>query len=202
MLFAPFEAISGSDAEDILFVNSIFEGFLTKIKVAFLCGIILSLPVHFYNVIRFVFPGLKPKEKQVIGISLSASFILVALSAYYAYYQIIPISIAFLTNTGFIPERVGLLLNYQKNIFYVFRFMLVTLILFQLPIILEVLMVVSLVKRRTLMRTSRFFVVGIFVLSALMTPPDFISQVSVALPLILLFFLTILIAKIFHFGEQ
>ena len=125
-----------------------------------------------------------------------------ALSAYYAYYQIIPISIAFLTNTGFIPERVGLLLNYQKNIFYVFRFMLVTLILFQLPIILEVLMVVSLVKRRTLMRTSRFFVVGIFVLSALMTPPDFISQVSVALPLILLFFLTILIAKIFHFGEQ
>ena len=94
---------------DVLFVNTIFEGFLIKIKVAFLSGTLLSSPVHVYNLIKFIFPGLTVKEKKVI--------------------------------------------------------------------------------------------VGIFLLSALLTPPDFISQVSLALPMILLFFLTILIAKIFKFGE-
>jgi sec-independent protein translocase protein TatC len=84
----------------------------------------------------------------------------------------------------------------------IFQFLLITIIIFQLPIILEILMIMNLLGRRALLRASRFIVIGIFVLAAIVTPPDFISQVSLALPLVGLFFLTILIARIFNFGKK
>lgn len=191
--------IRGSN--DLLFVNTIFEGFLIKIKVSILAGLILSLPIHFYNLIRFIFPGLTAKEKKVVLLSLISSLVLIGVSAYYGYFKLIPVSFKFLTTSGFIPKKVGMLLNYGKNIFYVFRFLLVTMILFQIPIILELLLAMNMVNRRAVLKASRFVIVGIFALAAILTPPDFVSQIGVALPLIAFFFLTILIAKLFKFGE-
>jgi sec-independent protein translocase protein TatC len=201
-LFEPFRGIEAlSTREDILFINTIFEGFLVRIKVAILAGIVFSLPVHVFNVIKFVLPGLTAKEKKIILTSLIVSFCLIVFSFYYGYFNVIPITIGFLSSSGFIPEDVGLLLNYGKNIFVIFQFLMITVILFQLPIILEILMIMNVLSRKTLLKASRFIVVGIFVLSAILTPPDFVSQISIALPLVGLFFLTILIARIFNFGK-
>jgi sec-independent protein translocase protein TatC len=201
-LFEPFRGIEAlSIREDILFINTIFEGFLVRIKVAILAGIVFSLPVHVFNIIKFVLPGLTAKEKKIILTSLIVSFCLIVFSFYYGYFNVIPISIGFLSSSGFIPEDVGLLLNYGKNIFVIFQFLMITVILFQLPIILEILMIMNVLSRKALLKASRLIVVGIFVLSAILTPPDFVSQISIALPLIGLFFLTILIARIFNFGK-
>ena len=63
------------------------------------------------------------------------------------------------------------------------------------------LMIMNVLSRKALLKASRFIVIGIFVLSAIVTPPDFVSQISLALPLVGLFFLTILIARIFNFGK-
>jgi len=201
ILYKPFETLDNSIQDKVLFVNTIFEGFLIKIRVALLSGVILSMPLHLYNLLKFIFPALTSKEKKVIIISLTISFMLVGPSAYYGYFKIIPVSVAFLTNAGFIPNEVGLLLSFEKNVFYIFRFLLITLLLFQLPVILGILMAMNLVKRKALLKLTRFVVVGIFVLAALLTPPDFVSQLGLALPLILLYFLTLLVAKIFKFGE-
>lgn len=201
-LFDPFREIEAlSIRDEILFINTIFEGFLVRLKVAILAGVVLSLPVHVFNIIKFILPGLTSKEKKVILISLIVSFCLIVFSFYYGYFKVIPISIGFLSSSGFIPERVGLLLNYGKNIFVIFQFLLITIILFQLPIILEILMIMNVLSRRALLKASRFIVIGIFVLSAIVTPPDFVSQISLALPLVGLFFLTILVARIFNFGQ-
>jgi sec-independent protein translocase protein TatC len=201
-LFKPFRGIEAlSIRDEILFINTIFEGFLVRLKVAILAGIVFSLPVHVFNIIKFVLPGLTAGEKKVILISLIVSFCLIAFSFYYGYFNVIPISIGFLSSSGFIPDDVGLLLNYGKNIFVIFQFLMITVILFQLPIILEILMIMNVLSRRALLKASRFIVVGIFVLSAIVTPPDFVSQISIALPLIGLFFLAILIARIFNFGK-
>jgi sec-independent protein translocase protein TatC len=201
-LFEPFREIEAlSIRDEILFINTIFEGFLVRLKVAILAGVLLSLPVHVFNIIKFVLPGLTSKEKKVILISLIVSFCLIVFSFYYGYFKVIPISIGFLSSSGFIPEQVGLLLNYGKNIFVIFQFLLITIILFQLPIILEILMIMNVLSRKALLKASRFIVIGIFVLSAIVTPPDFVSQISLALPLVGLFFLTILVARIFNFGK-
>ncbi len=200
-LFKPFSGIESAEAQGQLFINTIFEGFVTKLKLSILTGLVISFPVHLFNVICFIFPGLKRKEKRITIIGLSVSFILIVFSFYYSYSKIVPISVRFLTSKNFIPDQVGLLLNYSKNIFYVVQFLFITLVIFQVPIVLEILLITNVLTRKQLLKSSRYVMIGIVILSALLTPPDFISQVSLAAPLAVLFFLTILIAKIFKFGE-
>lgn len=202
ILYAPFQAPRFQRGGEFLFINTIFEGFLVKLKVSLLVGLILALPFLLYNAVRFVFPGLKRREKRVIFVALVSSFLLIGLSFYYGYYQVIPFSIAFLTGSGFIPDGTGLLLNFGRNIFVIFQLLFITVLLFQIPVVLEVLLVMNVVSRRSLLKASRYVVVGIFVVSAILTPPDFVSQLSVAVPLVGLYFLTILIARIGGFGKS
>jgi sec-independent protein translocase protein TatC len=202
LLFAPFESLGQKMGNSILYANSLFEGFVIKLQISFISGVICTLPVHLYNLIRFIFPGLRSKEKKIIVISLVSSFLLGAIAIYYGYFQIIPVSIGFLTSHDFIPKNVGLLLNFQSNIFFILQFLLVTIAVFQTPIVLELLMIMRIIKRKALFRASRFVIVGIFILCAVITPGDIvITQLVMAVPMILLYFLTILIAKIFRFGE-
>lgn len=200
-LFRPFEGIEAANSQGQLYINTIFEGFVTKLKLSILTGLVISFPVHLFNAICFIFPGLRKKEKRITIIGLTVSFILIIFSFYYSYSKIVPISVRFLTSKNFIPNQVGLLLNYSKNIFYVVQFLFITLVVFQVPIVLEILLISNVLTRKQLLKSSRYIIIGIVILSALLTPPDFISQVSLATPLIALFFLTILVAKIFKFGE-
>ena len=202
-LFQPFRRVGALSARDeILFVNSLFEGFVVRVRVSVLAGVVLSLPVHVYNIVRFILPGLRKRERRILMASLAVSFCLVVASFYYGYFKVIPISLQFLSSSGFIPARVGILLNYGKNIFVIFQFLLVTVIVFQLPLVLEVLLIVKVLSLKGLLKASRYVTVGIFVLAAVVTPPDFVSQLALALPLVALYFLTILVAKLFNFGRR
>lgn len=201
ILFRPFSYVSTGDGTESLYVNTLLEGFLNKIKISLLTGFIISLPVHTWNIVYFVFPGLRGKEKRIILTAVIVSFALLVFAAYYAYFRVIPVSIRFLTNNSFVPDRVGMLLNFGKNIFYIYNFLFGTVALFQIPLLLEIFMIMKILKRRTLVKFTKYIIVGIFVLSALLTPPDFISQVSLALPMIFLYMLTIAVARLFRFGE-
>ena len=202
LLAKPFEALGRGEAEEVLFVNTVFEAFLVKIKVALLSGVVASLPVHVFNLLRFVVPGLTRRERRGVVAAILSSSVLAVFGVYYGYTSVIPVSVAFLTAAGFVPDRVGLLLSFGSNVFYVLRFLLVTLLLFQVPVVLEVLMALQVLSRRALLKASRIVIVVIFVVSAVVTPPDFISQLGLALPMIALFFLTLLVAKVFRFGER
>lgn len=191
-----------SAAEQRLFVTTLFEGFTTKVKVSLIAGFILSFPLHLYNTVRFIFPALTLRERRVVAISLVVSFIIVIASAYLTYFMIIPIAVSFLTNASFIPNDVGLLLGYEQNVFYVFAFLFWSILVFQLPVLLEALMILNVVKRKTVFHAARYIIVGVFVISALVSPPDVVSQIAIALPLTLLFGLSLLIAKIAGFGED
>ena len=192
----------GGGGDAYLFINTIFEGFLVRVKVALIAGVVLSLPVHLYNAVRFVFPGLTLRERRAISGALAASFVLLLAGFLYSYYSVIPLSVRFLVSSGFTPPGVGLLLNFGRNVFFVFQFLLVFLLVFQVPIVLVVLMMTGAVTRRALLRASRYAVVAIVALSAVVTPPDVVSQVSLAVPMVAMFFLSILVAKLFGFGAE
>ena len=200
ILSDPFTHIVGQD-KPILYVTSVFEGFLTRIKFAFIGGIVVSFPVHMYQIIRFVFPALSSKERKIIGFCLLASTFLAVFSLLLCYFLLIPISMQFLINSDFIPKNVGVLLHFNQNIFYVFNFLLYSMLAFQFPIVLELMLYLNMVSRRTLLKSSRIIIVIIFIIAAIVTPPDWISQLGVAIPMVFLFYLTLLIAKIFKFGE-
>lgn len=205
VLLRPLESLpdAAADADaPYLFINTIFEGFLVRVKVALLAGAVLATPVHLYNLVRFIFPGLTRRERRAVTAILAASFVLLLAGFFYSYYSVIPLSVRFLVSTGFIPPGVELWLNFQRNVFFVFQFLLVFLLVFQIPILLVVLMMTGVVTRRALLRASRYAVVGIFALSAVVTPPDVVSQVSLAVPMVGMFFLSILVAKLLGFGAE
>ena len=196
----PFASVD-SLVDKTLVVSSIAEGFLAQLKITVIAGLILSLPVHIFGIIRFVFPALTGREKRIVLCFLIFSLILIAAGAYLAYFKILPLAIRFLTNPYFVPRPVGFLLNYQTNIFYIFSFILWAVLALQIPLILEILLAMNVLKRRQVWRATRYIIVGIFILSAIITPPDFVSQLGVALPLTFFYFLALFIAKIFKFGE-
>ncbi len=195
-----FASVS-SVVDSNLVVTTIIEGFSSQVKVAVYAGMILSSPLHVFNLLRFIFPMMSGRQKRTILFFLMASLILIICGSYISYFKIVPLAVAFLTNPYFVPEGVGYLLNYQANIFYVFSFILWSCLAFQLPLVMELLLMMNILKRKSVFRASRFVIVGIFVFAAIITPPDFISQLGVALPMIFLYFMALLIAKIFKFGE-
>jgi len=200
VLMAPFHV--GRKEMATLYINSLFEGFATKVRFSIIAGVIITIPIHAYHLIRFVFPGLSGAEKRVLGWAIAASAILSLVSLYLGYFYFIPSAIEVLTGNDFIPDGVGLLLNFNQNIFYVINFLLYGMLTFQLPIVLEILLYLNIVSRRKLLKHTRAIVVVIFIISAIVTPtPDVINQLFIAVPLLLFYGMTLAIAYIFKFGE-
>jgi sec-independent protein translocase protein TatC len=195
-----FSQVSGV-VEETLVISSISEGFMSQLKMTVIAGLIISLPVHIFGIVKFVFPGLVVRERRIVMFFLIFSLILIVFGAYLAYFRIVPLAVRFLTNPYFVPESVGFLLNYQTNVFYILSFILWAVLAFQTPLLMEILLVLNVLKRKQVLGASRYIIVGIFIISAIITPPDFISQLGVALPLIIFYFFALLIAKIFKFGE-
>ena len=196
----PFSTVE-SMVDKTLVVSTIAEGFIAQLKITVIAGLIISMPVHIFGIIRFVFPGLTAREKRIVMSFLIISFIFIVIGSYFVYVTIVPLVVDFLTGPYFVPSTVGFLLNYQSNVFYLLTFILCSVLAFQAPLIMEVLLILKIIKRRQVWKASRYIIVFIFLLSAIITPPDFISQLAVALPLVAFFFADLLVAKIFKFGE-
>lgn len=196
-----FETVA-SAVEKKLVVQSIVEGFTTQMKISAIGAFILSLPVHVFNLLRFTFPGLTRRQRRIIIVLLAASLILIVFGAYLGYFSIVPMAIRFLTDPLFVPAGVGYILGYGTNVFFVLTFIIWSLIALQTPLVLEVLLMMNVLKRKAVFRSSRYIIVGIFILAAVITPsPDFISQLGIAIPMVFLYFVALLVAKVFKFGE-
>jgi sec-independent protein translocase protein TatC len=199
LLSQPF-VNSSPKIEQQFYIKSVLEGVVIKFKFSILFGIILSIPVFVFHALRFLMPGLKRREKKILILSLISSFILSVFSFIYSYFILLPVSLKFLLSSHFIPDNVGILLTYSENIFFAFNIMAYLAVLFQFPIILILLMTFNIMSRKTLFSNSRYMIVAIFIISAILTPPDVISQLLLAGPLIVLYFIVILISKIFKLG--
>ena len=190
------------DVEKPLYITHLLEGFVTKLKSSLLLGFIFSIPMFIFHFIRFAFPGFRAHEKRFVGLLLFFGLLLSFFAFYLCYFHILPYSIAFLTSRQFVPTDVGLLLSFTDNIFYVFQFLFYSVLLFQFPIVIFLLLYYQLVSYQTLIQLGRFFVIGIVVLSAIITPPDLISQLAICVPLISLYYFVILIAKVCGFKQK
>lgn len=178
---------------DIIFTQ-IAEPFFTAMKVAFFAGLILSLPIIFWQFWLFVSPGLYDNEKKyVIPFVLSAT-IMFLLGGAFCYYFVIPVGFKFLINFG--GELFKALPSIGDYVGFFTKLVVAFGISFELPVITFFLAKLGLVTDQTLKGSFRYAIVGIFIFAAIMTPPDIYSQFLLAAPLILLYGLSILIAKI------
>ena len=200
-LSMPFKEISNS-IENQFFVYSVIDGVTVKLKFSFLSGLVLSSPIFFYHILRFIFPGLKKNEKKTIIISLIVGTLLGLMGFIYSYFLLIPISLNFLVSQEFLPSNVGLLLDYSSNIFFVFNLLIYLILIFQTPILLWALLAFKVISRSFLWKSTRIIIILIFILSAFLTPPDIITQLMVAIPLCFLFFISLSFAHLFKVGDS
>jgi sec-independent protein translocase protein TatC len=184
-----------------LYTTTIAEGFLTKIKIAIITGVILAMPVFIIELILFIFPALTIKEKTILLAIIVSSSILFIFGVVFSFKIVLPISINFLKARDFFPENVDRLISYNTFILFFFQFLLCFGICFEFPIIFILLLKLKLIKMDFLTKNFKYFIIIIFIVAAILTPPDAFSQVMMAIPLVLLYLITILIAKIFKLGR-
>jgi len=178
-----------------LIFTSVAEAFFTYMKVGFIGGLILVSPFVLYQVWAFVAPGLYQHEKRyVIPFVLGGSFFF-ALGILFAYFVALPYGFRFLL--GFATDFIKPLPSMKEYLSFSMKFLLAFGLVFEFPMILVFLARIGLINSKTLARQRKYAILLIFIFAAVMTPPDLISQVLMAIPLIGLYELSILLAKIF-----
>lgn len=184
-----------------LYATALGEGFVTRFRIAFLVGLLLSLPVFVVALVSFVFPALTRHEQWVVLLASLAVNLLFIGGLLFSYRMILPLSVAFLKSPEFSPPHLTRIIGYASFVGFVFQVLLAFGLVFQFPVLLLALLRLKLVRRHNLIRWFRYFVIAAFVLAAVITPPDVISQVMLALPLILLYLGCIGLAKLLGMGE-
>ncbi len=166
--------------------------FVVRIWLALACGVVLGLPVIFYQVWAFVAPGLLARERKYIGGLTLFSTLFFLLGAAFSYFIIVPYGLRFLL--GLRTPQIEPQLDVGKYIGFVSRIILAFGAVFQLPIFSLFLTKIGIISPHFLRQKRRYALVLIFVLAAFLTPPDAFTQVAMAFPLIFLYELSILVS--------
>ena len=172
------------------------ETFFTALKVAFFGGFVISLPVIFWQLWLFLAPGLYDHEKKLVIPFVFFATLMFLVGASFAYYIVVPVGFEFLVNFG--SAVVTVLPSIGKYVGFFTKLLIGFGISFELPVITFFLAKIGLVNDQMLKDFFRYAIVLIFVISALLTPPDVISQLLMAAPLLLLYGISIYIAKVFN----
>ena len=169
------------------------EGFIVKLKTAFLAGLILSSPVLFYQFWKFIAPGLYDKEKRFIFPVVAWSVVLFLIGAFFAY-QMLPYAMRFFQS--FATENVENFWSLNRYITFAIYLLLAFGLVFELPLVIYFAARIGLVSPPFLRKYRRHALIVLLLLSALVTPPDVITQIILALPLIVLYEFSIFLAVI------
>src|ERR1035437_426841 len=184
-----------------LIYTGLTEAFFTYMKLALFAGGVLSFPVVAAQVWMFVAPGLYKNERRAFLPYLVATPVLFLTGAAFVYYFVIPIAWKFFAgfetfasqNNGLpiqLEARVGEYLSLVMTLIFAFGFC------FQMPVLLTLLARVGLVSAQSLAYKRRYAIVGIFTIAAILTPPDVLSQIMLALPLLVLYEISVFLVKL------
>ena len=196
ILVQPLASAFGA-GEGRLIYTKLYEAFFVEIKVALFAAFVVSFPVIANQLWAFVAPGLYAREKRAFLPFLFATPVLFAMGASLAYFVVMPTAFAWFL--GFEGETAGLtqeaLPAIGDYLDLVMHFIIAFGVSFLLPVLLLLLNRAGIVTREQLATARRYVIVGIFIVAAVITPPDVVSQLILALPLLLLFELSLLLMR-------
>lgn len=177
-----------------VYFHSPVEAFMVRVKVSFVVGLMLAFPFILYKIWSFVSPGLFRNERNKVYPLMISSSMLFYAGVLFCYLVLIPAVLKFLL--GFGTEHLNPLLSVGAYFAFVARLCFSFGVVFQIPIVVFVLGSLGLVTPEFLLRQWRYAVVAIFAASAVLTPPDMVSQLMMALPVLFLYIGSVLVAYV------
>ena len=199
LLLWPYRLAVGSDLQIEMIYTAPQEFFFTQVKLAIFGAIFVAFPVIASQIYMFVAPGLYRNERQAFLPYLIATPILFLLGAALVYFVAMPLAMKFflsMQQTGDTQVQIHLTARVSEYLSLIMALILGFGICFQLPVLLTLLARAGIVTADGLKRYRRHAILGVFIVAAVLTPPDPISQISLAIPTILLYELSIYAVKL------
>jgi len=194
LLVMPLKKVLPPDSS-LIFTN-LPEMFIAYIKVALISGTILALPVIFYEVWMFMVPALYKKERKYLIPFIVVSSVLFLGGALFGYFVVFPYGFKFFI--GLATEDIQALPSVKQYFSFSIRLLLAFGVVFELPVVVFFLTKIGIVNPGLMKKNRKFAILGSFAVSAILTPPDVATQVMMALPLIILYEISIFVSKGAH----
>jgi sec-independent protein translocase protein TatC len=170
-------------------------GFMIYLKLALTAGVVIALPVIFYQLWKFVAPGLLAKERMLVPRFTASATLCFLAGAAFCYYLVLPYGLSFLL--GFQTEELVAMITIEEYFGFVTTILLVFGVLFEMPVLSYLLARLGLLTPEFLRQKRRYGIVSIFILAAVLTPTvDAFTQVLLAVPLMILYEVSIWVAKV------
>lgn len=174
------------------------EAFFVYLKLSLFGGILLASPVLLWEVWCFVAPGLYDQEKKYVYPFVIFSTVLFATGVSFGYFVVFPIAFKFFM--GYSSEIIKPLPSIKEYLNFSCKLLFAFGVVFELPLFTLFLAKIGLVNEKMLRNKRKFAILGIFAVAAILTPPDVVSQILMAIPLLVLYEISILVAK--YFGKK
>ena len=187
LLMAPLQRLNQE-----LVLIAVTEGFYFQIKIAFWGGFFLALPVILWQGSAFILPALYSNERKLFWTLFITNVVLFGAGVVFAYTVVLDLALKFLLlefNAG-----LNTMLSATKYLSFIVAFLLPFGAIFEIPVLVLLLTKMKLITPAQLRKKRRYIILAIFILAAILTPPDVISQVLLALPMLLLYEISILVS--------
>jgi sec-independent protein translocase protein TatC len=176
-----------------MIATEVVTPFFVPLKVAMMTALLGALPYILYQAWAFIAPGLYAHEKRIILPLVSASVILFACGMAFAYFMVFPVIFGFVIGSA--PQGVEVMTDIDKYLDFVMTMFLAFGVTFEVPIIVVALTMMGVVEAAKFKEMRPYVIVGAFVVGAIFTPPDVLSQTMLAVPLWLLYEIGIFVAS-------
>ncbi len=180
---------------DTIVFTGLPEAFFTYLRVSLLAGLLLASPVIIFEIWMFIAPGLYKKEKWVMAPAILLSVLFFTGGALFGYFLVFPFGFKFFL--GFASESIRALPTMREYLSFASKLLMAFGLAFELPIFLTLLAIMGLVTPAFLRKNRKYAVVFFFIFGAILTPPDVVTQILLATPMILLYELSIFGAMAF-----
>ena len=176
-----------------MIATGVVSPFLVPIKLVLLLSVVLSLPYTLYQVWAFVAPGLYKHEKSLIAPLVISSVLLFYCGMAFAYFVVFPMVFKYMVMTT--PVGVAMMTDISQYLDFIIAVFLAFGLAFETPVVTYLLVLTGMVTPEALAAKRRYVFVGAFIIGAILTPPDVISQTLLAIPMYLMFEIGLLLAR-------
>ena len=177
-----------------LIATGVMSPFTTPFKLSFFAALLLAMPYVLYQLWSFVAPGLYRNERRFAVPLLISAIVLFYVGVAFAYYIVFPVMFQFFASTT--PKGVSMMTDITQYLDFVLTMFFCFGLAFEIPVAVVLLVVMGLVRIEKLKKHRGYVLIGCFIVAALLTPPDAISQCALAIPMYLLYEGGILMAQV------